>query len=200
MDDANITIEEYIRLEEERACKRGKVYNWETVTYGKIWDNEDVHDLGSVETKFPAIVFNDTLTSKAALSCEHTLVNISKRRAFWSLKENILKINESYTQYAVSIKEDMAYPYLHSSKTTKETSSIRRRYSISVPGLTNDHKGNKLNMSYPVKTNRPYWKYSNIIFWKISSVVPTPRNSNTSINVFRSFDEVPPKSKNDMPL
>ncbi|GJZ22693.1 hypothetical protein Tco_0559732 [Tanacetum coccineum] len=29
-------------------------------------------------------------------------------------------------QYAVSIKEDMAYPCLHSPKTTKETSSIRR--------------------------------------------------------------------------
>ncbi|GKF76276.1 hypothetical protein Tco_0225720, partial [Tanacetum coccineum] len=72
MDDTNITMEEYIRLEEEKACRRGKVYNWETVTYGKIWDNEDVHDLGSVETEFQAIVFNDTLTSKAALSCEPT--------------------------------------------------------------------------------------------------------------------------------
>ncbi|GKE67873.1 hypothetical protein Tco_1522034, partial [Tanacetum coccineum] len=36
-------------------------------------DNEDVHDLGSIETKFPSIVFNDTLTSEAALSCEPTV-------------------------------------------------------------------------------------------------------------------------------
>ncbi|GJT65534.1 hypothetical protein Tco_1017014 [Tanacetum coccineum] len=50
-----------------RTLRRDKVYNWETATYGKIWDNEDVHDLGSVETEFPAIVFNDTLTSEAAL-------------------------------------------------------------------------------------------------------------------------------------
>ncbi|GJY50348.1 hypothetical protein Tco_0441195 [Tanacetum coccineum] len=68
MDDPNITMEEYIRLEEEKARRRGKVYNWETATYGKIWDNEDVHDLRSVETEFPAIVFNDTLTSEATLS------------------------------------------------------------------------------------------------------------------------------------
>ncbi|GJX60669.1 hypothetical protein Tco_0292059 [Tanacetum coccineum] len=53
MDDPNITIEEYIRLEEEKARRRGKVFNWETATYGKIWDNEDVHDLRSVETEFP---------------------------------------------------------------------------------------------------------------------------------------------------
>ncbi|GJZ86169.1 hypothetical protein Tco_0657779 [Tanacetum coccineum] len=53
-------------------------------------------------------------------------VNISKRRAFWSLNEDILKINDSNNQYAVSIKEDTAYPCLHSPKTTKERRSIRR--------------------------------------------------------------------------
>ncbi|GJV38067.1 hypothetical protein Tco_1410544 [Tanacetum coccineum] len=77
MDNPNITMEEYIRLEEEKARRRGKVYNWETATYGKIWDNEDVHDLGSVETEFPAIVFNDTLTSEATLSCEPTVSSLN---------------------------------------------------------------------------------------------------------------------------
>ncbi|GJW03002.1 hypothetical protein Tco_1561858 [Tanacetum coccineum] len=33
MDDPNITMEEYIRLEEEKARRRGQVYNWETATY-----------------------------------------------------------------------------------------------------------------------------------------------------------------------
>ncbi|GKB90018.1 hypothetical protein Tco_0962290, partial [Tanacetum coccineum] len=36
MDDPNITMEEYIRLEEENARRRGKVFNWETAKYGKI--------------------------------------------------------------------------------------------------------------------------------------------------------------------
>ncbi|GKF46170.1 hypothetical protein Tco_0135972, partial [Tanacetum coccineum] len=36
MDDLNITMEEYIMLEEEKSHMRGKVYNWETDTYGKI--------------------------------------------------------------------------------------------------------------------------------------------------------------------
>nr|GEU96570.1 MAK10-like protein [Tanacetum cinerariifolium] len=73
MDNPNITMKEYIGLEEEKAPRCGKVFNWKTATYGKIWDNEDVHDLGSVETEFPAIVFNGTLTSEAALSCEPTV-------------------------------------------------------------------------------------------------------------------------------
>ncbi|GJZ81127.1 hypothetical protein Tco_0646121 [Tanacetum coccineum] len=53
MDDPNITMEEYIRLEEEKAQKHGKVFNWETAKYGKIWYDEDIHDLRSVETEFP---------------------------------------------------------------------------------------------------------------------------------------------------
>ncbi|GKA20898.1 hypothetical protein Tco_0700887 [Tanacetum coccineum] len=73
MDDPNITMEEFIRIEEEKARKHGKVFNWETATYGKIWYDKDVHDLRYVETKFPAIVFNDTLTSDATLSCEPTV-------------------------------------------------------------------------------------------------------------------------------
>ncbi|GJX91161.1 hypothetical protein Tco_0344487 [Tanacetum coccineum] len=77
MDNPNITMEEYIRLEEEKSHRHGKVYNWETATYGKIWDDEDVHDLRLVETKFPAIVFNDTLTSEAALSCEPTVSSLN---------------------------------------------------------------------------------------------------------------------------
>ncbi|GKB01324.1 hypothetical protein Tco_0829368 [Tanacetum coccineum] len=70
MDNPNITMEEYIRLEEEKARRHGKVYNWETAKYGKIWYDEDVHDLRSVETEFPAIVFNDELSSK-----KHSFVN-----------------------------------------------------------------------------------------------------------------------------
>ncbi|GJX87498.1 hypothetical protein Tco_0339512 [Tanacetum coccineum] len=39
-------------------------------TYGKIWYDKDIHNLISIETEFPAIVFNDTLTSKVELSCK----------------------------------------------------------------------------------------------------------------------------------
>ncbi|GKE80631.1 hypothetical protein Tco_1550631 [Tanacetum coccineum] len=77
MDDPNITMEEYIRLEEEKAQKHGKVFNWETTKYGKIWYDEDVHDIKSVETEFPAIVFNDNLTSNETLSCEPTVSSLN---------------------------------------------------------------------------------------------------------------------------
>ncbi|GJU43172.1 hypothetical protein Tco_1200438 [Tanacetum coccineum] len=73
MEDPNITMEEYIRLEKEKARRRGKVYNWVTATYGRIRYADEVHNLRSVETKFSAIVFDDTFTSQVAISCEPTV-------------------------------------------------------------------------------------------------------------------------------
>nr|GEU56223.1 hypothetical protein [Tanacetum cinerariifolium] len=72
MDDPDITIKEYVQLETERALRNGKVYNWETATYGKIWYDEDVHYLRFVETKFTAIIYNDALASTSGFSSEPT--------------------------------------------------------------------------------------------------------------------------------
>ncbi|GJX04117.1 hypothetical protein Tco_0190033 [Tanacetum coccineum] len=70
MDDPSMTMEEYIKLEEEKARRRGRVFNWETTTYGKIRVDDDFHDLRSVETKIPAIVVDDTFASQNELLCE----------------------------------------------------------------------------------------------------------------------------------
>nr|GEY55278.1 hypothetical protein [Tanacetum cinerariifolium] len=80
MDNPNITKEEYIRLEEEKAHRHGKVYNWQTTKYGKIWYEEDVHDLRSVETEFPAIVFNDKLASEEAFPCKPMVSPLSDNK------------------------------------------------------------------------------------------------------------------------
>ncbi|GJU06108.1 putative reverse transcriptase domain-containing protein [Tanacetum coccineum] len=42
-----------------------------------IWYDENVHDLRSVETEFPAIVFNDNLTSNETLFCEPTVSSLN---------------------------------------------------------------------------------------------------------------------------
>ncbi|GKC26031.1 hypothetical protein Tco_1028181 [Tanacetum coccineum] len=70
-------MEEYIRLEEEKAQRRGKVFNWEIAKYGKIRVHEDVHNLRSVETEFPAIAFNDEISSENTLSCEPTVSSLN---------------------------------------------------------------------------------------------------------------------------
>ncbi|GJU52165.1 hypothetical protein Tco_1225879 [Tanacetum coccineum] len=70
MDDPNMTMEEYIKLEEEKARRRGRVFNWQTATCGKIRIDNDLHDLSSVEAEFLAIVINDAFAPQDALQCK----------------------------------------------------------------------------------------------------------------------------------
>ncbi|GJY36957.1 hypothetical protein Tco_0422335 [Tanacetum coccineum] len=71
MDDPNITMEEYIRLEEEKARRQGRTFDWQTARYDKkeYYETEDdsFTDLG---TEYPAIVLDDI--SDAAFSHEPT--------------------------------------------------------------------------------------------------------------------------------
>ncbi|GKD13697.1 hypothetical protein Tco_1198104 [Tanacetum coccineum] len=66
------------------------------------------------------------------------LVKTSKKAQNLELKRRNMKITDPDIQYAVSIKEDMAYLCQH---------------------FTKDHKGNKVNTPYPKKTNTPYSRY-----------------------------------------
>ncbi|GJW50324.1 hypothetical protein Tco_0091675 [Tanacetum coccineum] len=78
------SVSEYIRVMsffkemldpiEEQSIEGGEALGSTAIN---IWDNEDVDDLGSVETEFLAIVFNDTLTSEATLSCEPTVSSLN---------------------------------------------------------------------------------------------------------------------------
>ncbi|GJU11612.1 hypothetical protein Tco_1134008 [Tanacetum coccineum] len=54
------------------------------------------------------------------------LVNISKRRAFWSLNEDILKITILTTNTPYPLRKILRIRACTHQKTTKETSSIRR--------------------------------------------------------------------------
>ncbi|GJY16143.1 hypothetical protein Tco_0386565 [Tanacetum coccineum] len=74
MDDPNIIMEEYIRLEEVKAQRHGRTFNWKTARFRKVKYYEDEDDyFTDFETEFPAIVFDNTLTSDTALPCEPTI-------------------------------------------------------------------------------------------------------------------------------
>ncbi|GJW95524.1 hypothetical protein Tco_0175196 [Tanacetum coccineum] len=82
----------------------------------------------------------------------------------FSCLAGVTKKYEDYcsdNQYPVSIKEDTAYMCLH---------------------FTKDHEGNKIQYAVSKKDQYAVFKpYGNTIFWKISNVVPTPRNTQYAI-------------------
>ncbi|GKC09881.1 hypothetical protein Tco_1001491, partial [Tanacetum coccineum] len=72
MDNPNITMEEYIRLEEEKARRQGRTFDWQTARYGKreYYEAED-DSFTDVRTEYPAIVLDDI--SDATFSHEPTV-------------------------------------------------------------------------------------------------------------------------------
>ncbi|GJZ96266.1 hypothetical protein Tco_0668600 [Tanacetum coccineum] len=130
MDNPNITMEEYIRLEEEKVRKRGKVYNWETATYGKIWDNEDAHDLGFVKTEFPNIVFKDTLTSEATLSCEPTVSSLNNDEIDFRIS-----FDESDNEDCTVIFDKNSFSYKIISVNDLKTDSENDNDKVNIPLL-----------------------------------------------------------------
>ncbi|GJS46231.1 hypothetical protein Tco_0596352 [Tanacetum coccineum] len=109
MDDPNITMKEYIRLDEEKAQKREKVFNWKTAKYEKIWDV--IESCMSIPLLRPLLMAY--------------LVKISKKACILELKQRNRKklILTSYMSYPS--RKIWCICACTSLKTTKEQGSIR---------------------------------------------------------------------------
>ncbi|GKC20589.1 hypothetical protein Tco_1022739 [Tanacetum coccineum] len=96
MNNPNITIEEYIRLQDEKALRHDRTFNWQIATYGDCFTN--------FETEFPAIVFDDTLMSDATLSFEPT----------------VSPLNENEIDFRISFDESDDEDYTTTSRILRE--------------------------------------------------------------------------------
>ncbi|GKE98475.1 hypothetical protein Tco_0021826, partial [Tanacetum coccineum] len=90
----------------EKARKRRKLFNWETAKCGKIWYDDDIHDLRSVETEFPVIAFNDEVPSEKTLSCEPIAFKVDIEHSSGDLSVKPLPdvINTDVGAYAPFVK------------------------------------------------------------------------------------------------
>ncbi|GJT75725.1 mitochondrial proton/calcium exchanger protein-like protein isoform X1 [Tanacetum coccineum] len=125
------------------------------------------------------------------------LVKISKKARILELKRRHLKITDSDILYVILIKEDMAYIIAVIMEYLVKDSKRRAFWSLNEDILeitilkTNTpypsrkirrirhHRPQRNKDQYAISKglNTPYSRYGiNIIFWKISSVVPTLRN------------------------
>ncbi|GKD31116.1 hypothetical protein Tco_1241894, partial [Tanacetum coccineum] len=99
MENPNITMEEYIELEAEKAHKHGQTFKWETVTYGKVRYYEDIDYFKDFEIDFAAIVYKDALVSDHEISSEPTF-------SYKSIFVNDLKTDLENDNDEVNISSD----------------------------------------------------------------------------------------------
>ncbi|GJR67705.1 hypothetical protein Tco_0013770 [Tanacetum coccineum] len=114
MDDPNMTMEEYIKLEEEKAHRRGRVFNWQTDTYEKIMVSDDLYDLRSVEAEFPAIVIDDAFAPKDTLP----------------LKSQVSTPVNDKIDFRISFKESDDEVYHDDLKSDKDNDKINIEHSL----------------------------------------------------------------------
>ncbi|GKF41051.1 hypothetical protein Tco_0124393 [Tanacetum coccineum] len=65
MDNPNITMEEYIIIQEEKALSRGETFNWQTATFGRMMHYYEEECFTNIEAEFPVIVLGNVGKYKA---------------------------------------------------------------------------------------------------------------------------------------
>ncbi|GJY39433.1 hypothetical protein Tco_0425797 [Tanacetum coccineum] len=127
MDDPNITMEEYIRLEEEKARRHGQTFNWQTATYDKMKYCKNKDDsFTNLETEYPTIVFDDT--SDATLSCEPTVSPLDNNEIDFKIS-----FDESDDEDYMVIFDENSFSCKIISVDNLKTDSENRNDNVNIP-------------------------------------------------------------------
>ncbi|GJS17037.1 hypothetical protein Tco_0411509 [Tanacetum coccineum] len=97
MDDPSITMKEYIRIEEEKARRHGKVYNWETATYVTL---HVTHSVSSLNNEIDFRISFDEFDDEDYTDNDDDKVNIEHSSGDLSVKPLPDVINTDVGAYA----------------------------------------------------------------------------------------------------
>ncbi|GKC00902.1 hypothetical protein Tco_0987038 [Tanacetum coccineum] len=132
MDNPNITIEEYIRLQEEKALSRGETFNWQIATYGKMEYCEDEDDcFTNFESEFPAIVLDNTMTPREALSWEPTVSPLNDNKIDFRIS-----FDESDDEDYTVIYDENSFSYKIISVDNLKTDSENDNDKVNMPSFS----------------------------------------------------------------
>ncbi|GJX60277.1 hypothetical protein Tco_0291667 [Tanacetum coccineum] len=100
------------------------------VTLTRIWYDEDVHDLRSVESEFPAIIFNDNLTSNETLSCEPTVSSLNDNEIDFRIS-----FDESDDKDYTIVYDENSFFYKINSVNNLKTDSENDNEKVNMPSF-----------------------------------------------------------------
>ncbi|GKB28617.1 hypothetical protein Tco_0868018 [Tanacetum coccineum] len=117
-------ISPWRNTEEEKAQRHGLTFNWQTATFRKVRNYEDEDDcFADFETKFPAIVFDNLITSDTALPYEPMVSSTNKNKIDFRISLDETD-DEDYT--IIFDKNSFSYKiiYVNDLKTDSESDKI----------------------------------------------------------------------------
>ncbi|GJW43587.1 hypothetical protein Tco_0072386 [Tanacetum coccineum] len=131
MDNPNITMKEYIRLQEEKALTRGERFNWQTATYCKMEYCEDEDDcFTNFESAFLAIVLDNTITPREALSWEPTVSPLNDNEIDFRIS-----FDESDDEDYTVVYDENLFSYKIISGNNLKTDSENDNDKVSIPSF-----------------------------------------------------------------
>ncbi|GJU83177.1 hypothetical protein Tco_1285542 [Tanacetum coccineum] len=111
MDNPNITMEEYIRLQEKKALSRGETFNWQTATYGKreYYDDEDDSFI-NFKSEFPAIILGNTNAISSQTTRGKTMEKCEAEKEDPEIKFSAIVLGDTSTSDTVLSYEPSVNP------------------------------------------------------------------------------------------
>ncbi|GJV11642.1 hypothetical protein Tco_1353183 [Tanacetum coccineum] len=97
MDNHNITMEEYIRLEEERALTRGKTFNWQTTKFGRMEHYYEEECFTNIKAEFPTTIFGNTNAISSQTSLGTTMGEYEAKKEDSELEFPAIVLNDTST-------------------------------------------------------------------------------------------------------
>nr|GEU98030.1 hypothetical protein [Tanacetum cinerariifolium] len=110
MDDLNITMKEYIRLEEEKPQSRGDTFNWQTATFGRMEHYYEEESFTNFEAEFLAIVFGNTNTTLSDTKQGMTMEEYDTKREDFEVEFPAIVLNNPPTSEATHSYEPTISP------------------------------------------------------------------------------------------
>ncbi|GJZ08436.1 hypothetical protein Tco_0542719 [Tanacetum coccineum] len=115
------------QLQEEKYQRAGRTFNWQTATYGKVKYYEDEDEcFTNFESKFPAIVFDDT--SDETLSCEPTVSPLNDNKIDFRIS-----FDESDDEDYTVIYDENSFSYKIISVNDLKTDSENDNDKVNMP-------------------------------------------------------------------
>nr|GEY08684.1 hypothetical protein [Tanacetum cinerariifolium]GEY09477.1 hypothetical protein [Tanacetum cinerariifolium] len=128
MDNPDITMEEYIELEAERAHRRGQTFNWKIATYGKVRYRENINYFRDFKTDFPSIIYDDALTTDHEVSSEPTVRPLDNNKV-----ESRISLDESDDEDYICIYDKSLFSYKLISVNDLKTDSKKDIDEVNLP-------------------------------------------------------------------